>query len=317
MATIVTAGEILVELMAERVGQGFLEPGRWLGPYPSGAPAILADQAARCGADVAMLGCVGQDDFGALNLTRLRSAGVDVSGIARVPAPTGSAFVSYHDDGRRDFVFNIADSAAGRLRHGHVEAAVHLFDGCRWFHVMGSSLISETVSDAIERAAELARARGARISLDPNVRKELLARPGASDALARLAARADLLLASEDDLAHLAPGLDEGDAAARLLDGGASRVVVKRGARGCASHARGEPAVEQGAFVVDEIDPTGAGDCFGGTLLACLCKETPIAAALRRAAAAGALAVRRQGPMEGNTDLDAIERFLASGPSTG
>ncbi|TIU67915.1 MAG: sugar kinase, partial [Mesorhizobium sp.] len=40
MRKLVSAGEILVEIMAERIGKSFLEPGPLLGPYPSGAPAI-------------------------------------------------------------------------------------------------------------------------------------------------------------------------------------------------------------------------------------------------------------------------------------
>ena len=59
MAQIVAIGEILVEIMATRIGQTFLEPGLFAGPYPSGAPAIFADQAARVGAATALISCVG------------------------------------------------------------------------------------------------------------------------------------------------------------------------------------------------------------------------------------------------------------------
>ena len=317
MSAIVTAGEILVELMAERVGQGYLEPGSWLGPYPSGAPAILADQAARCGAEVAILACVGDDDFGRLNLRRLADAGVDTGAIRTVGATTGCAFVAYREDGGRDFVYHLADSAAGRLRREHVDAAA--FADCRWFHVMGSSLFDAAMTDAVLHAARTARAAGARLSFDPNVRKELLARPGVAAAIDELARDADLLLASEDDVAHLAPGLPEAEAVARLLDGRASRVLLKRGARGSALHERaadGGPArvLEQPAFAVEEVDPTGAGDCFGGTFLACLVQGLPAAECLRNAAAAGAMAVRRRGPLEGNSTLGQIARFLDDHP---
>ncbi|XQF92485.1 PfkB family carbohydrate kinase [Pseudoalteromonas espejiana] len=54
-----------------------------MGPYPSGAPAIFADQAAKVGASVAFIGCAGNDGFGELILNRLRKSGVDVSGISR------------------------------------------------------------------------------------------------------------------------------------------------------------------------------------------------------------------------------------------
>ena len=49
MSDVLTIGELLAEFMAERVGQTFLEPGIFLGPYPSGAPAIFADQVVKTG----------------------------------------------------------------------------------------------------------------------------------------------------------------------------------------------------------------------------------------------------------------------------
>ena len=91
MKSILTIGEILVEIMAQERGDGFLEPIALTGPYPSGAPAIFADQAARFGQPAAMIGCVGDDDFGRVNLDRLRRDGVDTSGIRIDPeAATGS-----------------------------------------------------------------------------------------------------------------------------------------------------------------------------------------------------------------------------------
>ena len=109
----ITAGEILVEIMATTVGSGFLEPQTLIGPFPSGAPAIFIDQVARCGGAAGIIAAVGDDDFGRLNVERLRGDGVDVSAIATIPdRPTGSAFVRYRENGARDFVFNIAHSAA-------------------------------------------------------------------------------------------------------------------------------------------------------------------------------------------------------------
>ena len=102
--------------MATERGDGFLEPVKLIGPFPSGAPAIFIDQAARFGQPAAMIGCVGDDDFGRVNLNRLRRDGVDVSGIRIDPeAATGSAFVRYRTDGSRAFVFNIKQSASGRI----------------------------------------------------------------------------------------------------------------------------------------------------------------------------------------------------------
>jgi fructokinase len=309
MAAIVVIGEILVEIMATEVGQTFLAPGLFAGPYPSGAPAIFADQAARMGASTAMVGCVGADDFGTLSLRRLQASGVDTSAVRRVPgAATGIAFVTYRGDGGRDFLFTIPTSAAAALREAQLEPA--LFEGCRWFHLMGSSLFSADIARAARRGVALARAAGARISFDPNVRKELLALPDVAATIEEVLGLCDLLLPSEEDLAHLLPGLSGEEAAARLLAAGRSLVVLKRGVRGASLRAPGL-SLDMPALPVDEVDPTGAGDCFGGTFVACLAQGIAPERALRLATAAGALAVTRKGPMEGNSGPAELEAFLA------
>ena len=101
MKSILTIGEILVEIMATDKGDGFLEPVKLVGPFPSGAPAIFIDQAAKFGQPAAIIGCVGNDDFGRVNLDRLRRDGVNVEGIRIDPeTATGSAFVRYRPDDR-------------------------------------------------------------------------------------------------------------------------------------------------------------------------------------------------------------------------
>src|ERR1700679_3462003 len=67
MKSILTIGEIFVEIMATDKGDGFLEPVKLVGPFPSGAPAIFIDQAAKFGQPATMIGCVGNDDFGQVN----------------------------------------------------------------------------------------------------------------------------------------------------------------------------------------------------------------------------------------------------------
>lgn len=308
MAQVVVIGEILVEIMATRVGQTFLEPGLFAGPYPSGAPAIFADQAARAGAATAMIGCVGPDDFGTLNLERLAASGVETGAIRRVPGTTtGSAFVTYRADGGRDFIFNIANSASAALEASQLEPA--LFAGCRWFHVMGSSLFSPQIAAAVRRGVELAQAEGARISFDPNIRKELLALPEVEATIAAVLEVTDLLLPSDADLEYLCPGLDESAALASLLAAGRSMVLLKKGAQGSVYQDRGR-RIATPAFPAEEVDPTGAGDCFGGTFVACLAQGVPLERAVRLANAAGALAVGRKGPMEGNSTMAELEAFL-------
>jgi sugar/nucleoside kinase (ribokinase family) len=92
-AKIVVIGEILVEIVADTIGDGFREPIALTGPYPSGAPAIFADQAARMGQPCAIISAVGTDDFGRVNLDRLQADRVDIvasrwTATARPAAPS-------------------------------------------------------------------------------------------------------------------------------------------------------------------------------------------------------------------------------------
>ena len=96
----VCVGEILVEIVATTVGDGFLKAQPLVGPFASGAPAIFISQCGRLGGKAALVGAVGDDDFGRVNTDRLKRDGVDISTIAIDPDyPTGSAFVRYRKDG--------------------------------------------------------------------------------------------------------------------------------------------------------------------------------------------------------------------------
>ncbi|WP_413990046.1 sugar kinase [Labrys okinawensis] len=310
-----TIGEILVEIMATSQGEGFSEPQTFAGPFPSGAPAIFIDQVARLGGGAAIVSSVGDDDFGTLNLERLRRDGVDVSAVTiDANRPTGSAFVRYRPDGARDFIFNITHSAAGQLSltpdvRVIAEKAGHL-------HVMGSSLAIPGVATLIDFALTAIRARGGSVSLDPNVRKELLTDGSASSSFEKLLQQADLLLPSGDELLAVAGRRNHEEALSALFDLGVSEIVLKRGSEG-ASYFRHDGSIgDAKAFQVTEIDPTGAGDCFGATYLTCRRLGMDPDKALLMANAAGARTVTRQGPMEGVSTLHELNNFIEGTPGS-
>jgi fructokinase len=310
MAEIVTFGELLVEFVATRTGQTFDEPGTFEGPFASGAPAIFADQAARQGVSAAIVGCVGQDAFGDAVLQRLADGGVSIHNVARcADRPTGTAFVAYRVDGGRQFVFNIAQSASGLLDANSIRP--ELFEGCRWLHIMGSSLYNQGAISAARAAMDEARRGGCKISFDPNIRPELTGSAGVQRALWETLEICDLFLPSEADLPFFHPNLASDDAVGKFLEQPSlEAVVLKRGAAGSVYVASNQ-RIDAGAFEVAEVDPTGAGDCFCGTFLACLAQGLPVRQALIRANAAGAMAVLRRGPMEGNSSKEELDRFVA------
>ncbi|MGX5851192.1 tagatose kinase [Mesorhizobium sp. PL10] len=305
----IVAGEILVEIMAIERGFGFVEPQTLVGPFPSGAPAIFIDQVARLGGSAGLIGCVGRDDFGTTNLERLKRDGVDVSAVdVSDRYPTGSAFVRYRPDGGRDFVYNIAESAAGQIRL--TAAARLLADRAGHLHIMGSTLSVAGLREIVTYAVQAVRARGGSTSFDPNMRKELI--DGADGTLfSALVDDADLLLPSGDELSAAAGVDDERQAVAALIARGVGEIVLKRGAAGSSYFGADGTRIDCAGFVVEEVDPTGAGDCFGATYLTCRRGGMEPAKALFYANAAGARNVTRQGPMEGVAGFDGLDDFIA------
>ncbi len=308
MTTVVTLGEILVEILATARGQSFRSTGTLTGPYPSGAPAIFIDQVAKLGQPCGMIGRVGDDDFGWLNIERLRRDGVDVSAIGVDPeVPTGSAFVTYEESGDRHFVFNIRHSASGHLTI--TEQADRLLSRCGHFHVMGSSLFSPALLAAMCGAVERVKAAGGRISFDPNIRRELSRGSDLAAFFDFVLARCDLLLPSGHELLLLTGAASEEAAIEALLGRGIGAIVVKRGADG-ASYYDGARVVHASPPPVEEVDPTGAGDCFGATFVVCRLRGMPIEECLRYANASGARTVTIKGPMEGAATFAELDAWL-------
>jgi sugar/nucleoside kinase (ribokinase family) len=309
MTTVVTLGEILVEILATRRGQTFRATGTLTGPYPSGAPAIFIDQVAKLGQPCGMIGRVGDDDFGWLNIERLRRDGVDVSAIGVDPErPTGSAFVTYEEGGDRHFVFNIRHSASGDLVM--TEAAERLLVRCGHLHVTGSSLFSPALLATMRAAVERVKSTGGQVSFDPNIRRELAKDSDLSAFFDFVLDRCDLLLPGAIELPLLTGGADEAAAVESLLRRGIGAIVVKRGAEG-ASYFDGDRAVHASAPSVTEVDPTGAGDCFGATFIVCRLRGMPIEECLRYANASGARTVTIKGPMEGAGSFAELDDWLA------
>lgn len=311
MYDILTIGEILVEVLTKEVGQELSEPGTLLGPYPSGAPAICIDQAGRMGVRCGIIAKVGKDDFGKLNIQRLRQDGVDVSHVIETADnSTGVAFNTYLPNGDRKFIFHFRHAACGELCPEDVkpEAVCQ----AKFLHIMGCSITgSPTMGDAVMYAVRLAKENGVKISFDPNIRPELL-QGKIMDYYREILSACDILLTGKSELKVLY-GQDWESAVRSLLTQKDRTVVVKNGSQGTCLFSRTE------AFSIDtypaiEVDPTGAGDCFDATFLSMICLGADSRTAVHYANAAGSFAVGKEGPMEGNTYKKELDSFLLSTP---
>ncbi len=304
-------GELLVEFVCTKKDGRNLRAAPYVGPFPSGAPGIFIDQAARIAASfggrAVFAGAVGDDAFGTVILNRLTQNGVD-PGLIRVikAVPTGSAFVSYNTDSSRDFVFNIAHSAAAYLPDLAEIETGFMTAGVTVLHISGSMLGDPKMRAVGLALCESLANRGVTISIDPNIRQELITDAGYLDALHKIMAMATYVLPSDADADLLFPGQTFAAWSARLLSDAAKTVVLKRGDAGCIGRDD-TGTYTLPARAIDVVDPTGAGDCFCATLVTLLAAGEPLVSALGRANAAGALAVSRLGPMEGNSSLAQID----------
>lgn len=309
--TVATLGELLVEFLAKKENQGFSSPGEFWGPYPSGAPAIFADQVAKLGFHSLLFSCVGNDAFGEMNIARLKRDGVNVKGISVLRnATTGSAFVSYRTHAQRDFIFNMPNSACGLLSVDHLDES--LLSQCNHFHIMGSSLFSFRLIDAVRKAIGIIKAKGGTISFDPNIRKEMLNIREMSQAFEYILDYTDFFLPSDGELDYfgLSKSRDEDKIVESLLRRGIKHVVIKRGPRG-ASYYSAQEQHHVAGYPIEVVDPTGAGDCFGATFVSLFLAGYSVPDALAHANAAGSLAISRRGPMEGTSTLAQIEALMA------
>ena len=300
---IYAVGELLAEFVSHEIGCGLESTTDFSGPYPSGAPAIFADQVSRVGGKSAMMGTVGNDPFGRLIARRLDADGVDTSHLrTSATLTTGTAFVSYYADGSRVFVFHLEGTAADDIL-----VPPDLPEGSL-LHISGASLSNPGICAAIRELVENNRA-ACRISYDPNTRPDLVGDDMFRATVELLVETCDYFLPSDADLDVLFPSRTPAQVIEDHLCTGKRAVVVKQGAKGVVG-SDGNGILRLDAVPVEEVDPTGAGDCFCGTLLGLLDQDWDFANALKAANMAGAMHVTRRGPMEWNPTLGEIQDQL-------
>lgn len=302
---ICTMGEVIVEIMRSKEGADLYHPDVFLGPYPSGAPAIFIDTVARMGGKAALIGCVGNDDFGKCLSDRLSKDGVDCSLLAVDPTvSTGCAFVTYFADGSRKFIFHLGNSAAGKLRCPDDEN----IPAAEYFHVMGCSLMAgETMGAEILKAMHACRAKGAKISFDPNIRPELL---GNAERIKEVMAVTSVLLPGVSELLSISGRETVEEAVKACFENECLEVIaLKNGSKGCRIFTR-DSEIPFGIYPVTPVDATGAGDCFDAAFLNALCQGKSLLTCAKEASAAAALNTAAFGPMEGKISPAQVEAMM-------
>ena len=238
--------------------------GRSDGRFAGGKGGNQAMAAARAGADVVMVGCVGDDELGWAYITRLEDARINPEQVeTALSKPTGTALITLSEDGENSIIVVPAANEDATAPTGVAGGDVLL-----------CSL--EVPLDVVATAARAAHTAGARVVLN-------------------LAPYADL---PADVIATADPVIVNETEAAQLRSAGLRpvSVVTTLGAQGATwTRDSGEVAREPGIDVRRVVDSTGAGDTFCGALAASLARGASDEEALRAANAAGAEAVSWQG----------------------
>ncbi len=266
---------------------------------PGGKGANQAVAAARLGAEVTMIGRVGDDDFGRAQLRNLGELSIDTTYVIMdAEAATGIALITLDTSGQNSIV--LAPGANMRLTKEDINAAR---GAIVWSDVLVLQL--ENPLEVVVHAIDIAYAEGVKVILNPAPARSI-----PKETLAKL----DYLIPNESETALLT-GIEVADldsakeAAERLREEGVGTVILTLGDRG-AFLSSAKESVHIPGYEVEVVDTTAAGDAFVGGLAVALAQGQNLAEAVRYANAAGALAVTRLGAQPSLPTRQEVEEFM-------
>jgi len=294
----VNADHVLQVASFPRPGETLL--GHSYAVIPGGKGANQAVAAARLGADIAFIACVGDDSFGANMITEFSRDGINTQAVMiEQDTPTGIAMIQVAATGENSICISAEANAfltPERLTPHHelIEQADTLL------------MQLETPIATITQAAKIAKQAGTRVVLNPAPAQPL------NDALLAIV---DLITPNETE-AELLTGIKVTDMASAqvaanvLHDKGITEVMITLGSQGVWISQAGTGKQVKG-FRVDAVDTTAAGDTFNGGLLAGLQAGLVLDKAIRFAHAAAAISVTRVGAQTSIPTRTEVDAFLA------
>lgn len=300
MGKLVVVGSLNMDMVStvDRMpAPGETVTGRGFATVLGGKGANQAVAAARLGAAVRMLGCVGSDSFGETLRQGLLAEGVDVAAVRECPGASGVAAITVAADGSNSIV--VYPGANALLSPEMVEAAAVAIREAAIVLVQ-----LETPLATVERLAEICAAAGTPLMLDPAPAQALSP---------SLLGRITWLTPNESEtrtLLGITEDLPAEEAAQRLLALGPRNVVLKLGSRGVYLAGADVAGTQVPAPVVDAVDTTAAGDCFNAAFAVALTEgQAPVQAA-RFACAAAAFSTTGAGAQPSMPTREVVLRML-------
>lgn len=268
--------------------------------HPGGKGANQAVAASRLGAQVALVGCIGDDENGSRMRGFLAADGLDIHGVRTCPScSTGVGVITVLPNGDNTIV--VAPGANARITAEDVDAAAADITSADVLLLQG-----EIPPEANQRAIELAKQAGKRVIYNASP---------VNDANAELLKHVDVLVVNRDEACALigdgSSDISPTGLARRLATLGPDRIVITLGAEG-AVHFSGDELKTTPGFQTTCVDTTAAGDAFAAALAVQRAEGARLKDAVRYACAAGALAVCSVGAIPSLPTKEAVDELLSS-----
>ncbi|MBQ3253600.1 MAG: carbohydrate kinase [Acholeplasmatales bacterium] len=262
MSKLIGIGELIIDFQS--VGLSNLKDTKEFVKNPGGAPANVCVQVAKNGHEAIYASQVGNDGFGDFLIESLKNNGVNVDYINKTDEyDTSLAFVSFLEDGEREFCF-------------FRKKAADLYFSKEYFNPIninesdilsfGSvALKTKEAQEAHNSLIDKAIKSNALICFDPNVRLNLWEDHNElKEVIKKYAKIADVIKVSDDEALFITGESKYEDAISKLFDGNPSVILLTKGSNGADIYLKNGTKYSHNGYKVKAIDTTGAGDSFFG-----------------------------------------------------
>ena len=268
---VVAMGELLIDFTMN----GKSEQGNPLfEANPGGAPCNVLAILKKYGKETGFIGKVGSDQFGQMLKGTLEEVGIDTAGLVMDAGyNTTLAFVHTAEDGDRTFSFYRKPGADMMLAEGEIN--YEMIDNTKIFHFGTLSMTDNPAREATKAAVAYAKAHGKLISFDPNLRPPLWGNlEDAKEAMDYGFKIADIVKIADNEIEFMTGKSDMNEAIEVLTaQYDIKLLLVTLGKDGSVAIYNKERVFVPGFIQENTIETTGAGDTFGGSVLAYVCEH--------------------------------------------
>ena len=265
MNKLYSIGELLIDFQSEGVAS--LKDTKRFVKKAGGAPANVCVQAVKLGQKAVYLTKVGNDGFGEFLIETLKNEGVDTTYISKSSEhDTSLAFVSFTEDGEREFSFFRKAAADLYFTSGDFKGVeFHNGDVLEYGSVALKTFVARSTHKYL---IDKAKAGGALVCFDPNLRFNLWEdKEELKEVVNEFAHYADVIKVGEDELEFIT-GLKGMAAVEAMFTGNLKILLLTNGGKGAKLYLSDGKTFECKGYKVKTVDTTGAGDSFFGAFIA-------------------------------------------------